>query len=65
MNACRTASHILISIPSGVASFEQIIVAVREGFNMEYEIASALTAFAMVKLFSQHLNQHTQLVPFA
>jgi hypothetical protein len=33
---------------SGVASFEQIVQATAEGFNMEYTLASALAAFGIV-----------------
>ncbi|KZT33639.1 Cloroperoxidase [Sistotremastrum suecicum HHB10207 ss-3] len=33
---------------NGIASFEQIITAVREGFNMEHDLAGALAGFAML-----------------
>jgi len=35
-------------VRSGIASFEQIINATREGFNMGYDLSSALASFAMV-----------------
>lgn len=38
----------LTPLRSGVATFSQVINAAREGFNMEYELAAALTAFGMV-----------------
>lgn len=38
----------LMILSSGIASFEQIIGAVTKGFNMDYDLAGALTAFGMV-----------------
>jgi len=41
---------------NGVASFEQIIVAAREGFNMEYELAAALAAFGILSRGNAYLD---------
>jgi len=41
---------------NGVASFEQIVVAVREGFNMEYKLAAALAGFGMLSRGNAYLD---------
>jgi hypothetical protein len=40
----------LLTPYSGVASYQQIIEATAEGFNMERNLSAALTAFGMVCL---------------
>jgi len=41
---------------NGVASFEQIIQATGEGFNMEYDLASALAAFGILARGNAEVN---------
>ncbi|KAH8806856.1 hypothetical protein DL96DRAFT_1629939 [Flagelloscypha sp. PMI_526] len=42
---------------SGVATFEEIVNAVGEGFNMEHDLASGLAAFAMLARGNSYTNQ--------
>ncbi|KAH8823681.1 Chloroperoxidase [Flagelloscypha sp. PMI_526] len=42
---------------NGIATFEEIVNAVGEGFNMEYTLASALTAFGMLARGNAYTNQ--------
>ena len=38
---------------NGIASFAEIVNSVQEGFNMEYTLGSAITAFGMVRRVSK------------
>ncbi|KAG6906919.1 hypothetical protein DXG01_011345 [Tephrocybe rancida] len=52
----------------GVASFEQIVNATTHGFNMDYDLASALTAFGILSRGNPYINKlsiglDTPLIP--
>ncbi|GLB39248.1 putative peroxidase, family 2 [Lyophyllum shimeji] len=53
---------------NGIASFEQIVSAVTRGFNMDYDLASGLTAFGMLARGNPYINKlsiglDTPLIP--
>ena len=44
-------------ILSGIVSYEQMVVAATEGFNMEYTLASALAGFGMLARGNAFVDQ--------
>ncbi|KAH8806897.1 heme-thiolate peroxidase [Flagelloscypha sp. PMI_526] len=42
---------------SGIATFEEIVTAVGEGFNMDHDLASGIAAFAMLARGNAYTNQ--------
>ncbi|KAG6907742.1 hypothetical protein DXG01_007542 [Tephrocybe rancida] len=66
--SCPKLSLKLCMNYSGVASFEQIVNATTHGFNMDYDLASGLTAFGFLSRGNPYINKlsiglDTPLIP--
>ena len=53
----------LIDLISGLTSFEEIIDGAVEAFNMDRDLAAALTAFGMVSPLGIHSSSSPNLIP--